>query len=129
MKNRLILFKVLVLAMILNSCGDKEHPEIFILSPAEGAHYSQGAWFNLTTEVKDDRGLYQVREYIGNEEGLQIDGFPGEGTLYNMSGKKSGGTSSFNLPTDTSGTFWVHVEAIDDDGKVSRKQVKFFIDP
>ena len=46
-----------------------------------------------------------------------------------MSGKKSGGTSSFNLPKDTSGTIWVHVEAIDDDGKVSRKQVKFFIDP
>ena len=113
----------------MNSCADKEPPTIIILSPAEGSHYSPGAWFSLSIEVEDDRGLSQVREYIGEEDGTAIDGFPGAGTLYNISGKVSGGATNFNLPHDTSGTFWVHVEAIDDEGKVSREKVKFFIDP
>jgi len=120
---------MLSLLIVMTACADKEHPEIFIISPAEGANYAQGDWFNLTTEVKDDRGLSQVREYIGAEDGTPIEGFPGTGTLYNIQGKKSGGTNSFNLPTDTVGSFWVHVEALDDDGKVSREKRQFFINP
>lgn len=120
---------IIVLGVLTFSCKDKEHPEIIIISPAADAHYSAGSWLTIEIEATDDRGIEQVREYIGDEDGTVSTEIVSEGTAYNLKGKVYTGTTGSNLPDGVSGEFWLHVEAIDDEGKVTRDKRRFFVDP
>tara|TARA_R110000737_G_C14624685_1_gene494442 strand:- start:10828 stop:11223 length:396 start_codon:yes stop_codon:yes gene_type:complete len=118
-------------AILLTSCKDKESPEITIVAPAVDAHFTQGTFFQYEIKVTDDRGLSQIREYIGDVNGVASTEIVSSGTTSpkGKRAKKHTSSTGFDLSNGVTGEFYIWVEAADHDGKSMKASRRFFVDP
>jgi hypothetical protein len=125
------LLFVLIIGMTFTSCKDKESPEILIVAPADDAHFAEGTYFSYEIIVKDDKGLSQIREYIGDENGVSSNKIVSSSTTTpdGKRQKKYTSTTGYDLSTGISGEYYIWVEASDHSGKSKKAFKRFYVDP
>jgi hypothetical protein len=118
------------LVMVLASCKDKNPPTITIISPIEDAYYQAGMNFQYEANIEDDRGIANIRMYIGDVNGIPASDFVLTSTedLVSKEKKKSFQGNS-DIPTSANGEYYIHFEASDREGKSVQVKRRFFVQP